>query len=227
MKEQYEQANKIESSDLLQKSFQEISLQSSAQLDHQDSEEIRQLRENLVLLTSQLDETNRAAQQYQQTQLNILRNQFQHCLSIDFDNSFDVIAQQIADHVTREREDFNEKYQTLEKQNEDLRSELTNNMESIRQSYVNTVNELNQELLIMKKQCEECDTQNQLLTDELEKRPLPSNQESVEPNIEKVSLNVLKQPFEEVPIHMRGVNGTEDEELGQLRETVALLTAQC
>ncbi|CAM4859045.1 unnamed protein product [Rotaria socialis] len=227
MKEQYEQANKIESSDLLQKSFQEISLQSSAQLDHQDSEEIRQLRENLVLLTSQLDETNRAAQQYQQTQLNILRNQFQHCLSIDFDNSFDVIAQQIADHVTREREDFNEKYQTLEKQNEDLRSELTNNMESIRESYVNTVNELNQELLIMKKQCEECDTQNQLLTDELEKRPLPSNQESVEPNIEKVSLNVLKQPFEEVPIHMRGVNGTEDEELGQLRETVALLTAQC
>ncbi|CAF3326714.1 unnamed protein product, partial [Rotaria socialis] len=227
MKEQYEQANKIESSDLLQKSFQEISLQSSAPLDHQDSEEIRQLRENLVLLTSQLDETNRAAQQYQQTQLNILRNQFQHCLSIDFDNSFDVIAQQIADHVTREREDFNEKYQTLEKQNEDLRSELTNNMESIRQSYVNTVNELNQELLIMKKQCEECDTQNQLLTDELEKRPLPSNQESVEPNIEKVSLNVLKQPFEEVPIHMRGVNGTEDEELGQLRETVALLTAQC
>ncbi|CAF4622746.1 unnamed protein product, partial [Rotaria socialis] len=251
MKEQYEQANKlnktflihpyldndvlkmscsileIESSDLLQKSFQEISLQTGAPLDHQDSEEIRQLRENLVLLTSQLDETNRAAQQYQQTQLNILRNQFQHCLSIDFDNSFDVIAQQIADHVTREREDFNEKYQTLEKQNEDLRSELTNNMESIRESYVNTVNELNQELLIMKKQCEECDTQNQLLTDELEKRPLPSNQESVEPNIEKVSLNVLKQPFEEVPIHMRGVNGTEDEELGQLRETVALLTAQC
>ncbi|CAF5229220.1 unnamed protein product, partial [Rotaria magnacalcarata] len=77
----------------------------------------------------------------------------------------------------------NEKCQTLEKQNEDLRSEFTNNIESIRESYVNTVNELNQELLVMKKQCEECDIQNQLLTDELEKRPLRSNEESVEPNI--------------------------------------------
>ncbi|CAF5046650.1 unnamed protein product, partial [Rotaria magnacalcarata] len=242
MKEQYEQANskfphldndalnvscsvlKIEPSDLPQKSFQEIPLQSSAPLDNQESEEIRQLRQTLVLLTSQLDETNRAWQQYQQTQLNILRNQFQHCLSIDFDNSFDDIAQQIADQVTREREEFNEKCQTLEKQNEDLRSEFTNNMESIRESYVNTVNELNQELLVMKKQCGECDIQNQLLTDELEKRPVRNNEESVEPNIEKVSLNVLKQPFEEVPIHM---SGAEDAELGQLRETVALLTAQC
>ncbi|CAF5207416.1 unnamed protein product, partial [Rotaria magnacalcarata] len=188
------------------------------------SEEIRQLRQTLVLLTSQLDETNRAWQQYQQTQLNILRNQFQHCLSIDFDNSFDDIAQQIGDQVIREREEFNEKCQTLEKQNEDLRSEFTNNIESIRESYVNTVNELNQELLVMKKQCGECDIQNQLLTDELEKRPVRNNEESVEPNIEKVSLNVLKQPFEEVPIHM---SGAEDAELGQLRETVALLTAQC
>ena len=56
-------------------------------------------------------------------------------------------------------------------------------MESIRESYVNTVNELNQELLILKKQCEEYDTQNQVLTDELEKRPAPINEESVEPNI--------------------------------------------
>ncbi|CAF5166899.1 unnamed protein product, partial [Rotaria magnacalcarata] len=107
---------KIDSSDLSQKSFQEIPLQSSAPLDNQESEEIRQLRQTLVLVTSQLDETNRAWQQYQQTQLNILRNQFEHCLSIDFDNSFDDIAQQIADQVTREREEFNEKCQTLEKQ---------------------------------------------------------------------------------------------------------------
>ena len=55
-------------------------------------------------------------------------------------------------------------------------------MESIRESYVNTVNELNQELLIMKKQCEEYDIQNQLLNNELEKRPVQNNEESVEPN---------------------------------------------
>ncbi|CAF4602065.1 unnamed protein product, partial [Rotaria magnacalcarata] len=57
MKEQYEQANilKIEPSDLPQKSLQEIPVQSSAPLDNQESEEIRQLRQTLVLLTSQLD----------------------------------------------------------------------------------------------------------------------------------------------------------------------------
>jgi predicted negative regulator of RcsB-dependent stress response len=79
------------------------------------------LRDNLVSLTSQLDETNRAWQQYQQTQLDILRNQLQNCLSIDSNTSFDEIAQQIVAQVTEEREDFDERYGTLEKANADLR----------------------------------------------------------------------------------------------------------
>jgi hypothetical protein len=143
------------------------------------------LRDNLVSLTSQLDETNRAWQQYQQTQLDILRNQLQSCLSIDSNTSFDEIAQQIVSQVTEEREDFDERYGTLEKANADLRLgsyllmivyidlfllyvESGNNMESIRESYVNTVNELNQELSVVKEAYDQLDADNQRLTNELE-----------------------------------------------------------
>lgn len=89
-------------------------------------------------------------------------------------------------------------------------------MEIIRASYTNTVNELNQELEIMKKQCEEYDAQNQLLTNELEKRSAPTSERSFEPSIgmsfvlddsiafmciifiEKVRSNMLAQSFGEV-----------------------------
>ncbi|CAF1375878.1 unnamed protein product, partial [Rotaria sordida] len=228
MKEQYEQTNKLESSSLIRHAFEDTPLKSSETIDQQEVEEIQQLRENLISLTAQLDETKETWQQYQQTQFDILRNQLQDCLSIDSNITFDEIAQQIVDQVTKEREDFTGKYQELEKQNDNLRSELTNNMESIRESYVNTVNELNQELLIMKKQCEQFDAENQLLTNELEKQSIQIHEEQIEPTIEKIPLNILKQPFEEVPIHTSSMN-VEDEgkELEQLRERVAHLTTQC
>ncbi|CAF1445487.1 unnamed protein product, partial [Rotaria sordida] len=228
MKEQYEQTNKLESSSLIRHAFEDTPLKSSETVDQQEVEEIQQLRENLISLTAQLDETKQTWQQYQQTQFDILRNQLQDCLSIDSNITFDEIAQQIVDQVTKEREDFTGKYQELEKQNDNLRSELTNNMESIRESYVNTVNELNQELLIMTKQCEQFDAENQLLTNELEKQSIQIHEEQIEPTIEKIPLNILKQPFEEVPIHTSSMN-VEDEgkELEQLRERVAHLTTQC
>ncbi len=135
------------------------------------------MRENLVSLTAQLDESNRAWKQYQQAQVDILRNQLENCLSIDYDGSFDEIAQQIADEVIREREDFNEKYQALERANNDLRS--GDNAESIRQSYMNTVNELNQKLLAMKEAYDQLDTEKQSLVNELEKRPAQVDQDQV------------------------------------------------
>ncbi|CAF5061045.1 unnamed protein product, partial [Rotaria sp. Silwood1] len=54
---------------------------------------------------------------------------------------------------------------------------LENNMESIRQSYTNTVNELNQELLAMKEQCEQLDSEKQFLTNQLENQSMMINQE--------------------------------------------------
>jgi chromosome segregation ATPase len=142
-----------------------------------DQEEIRQLRENLVSLTAQLDESNRTWKQYEEAQVDILRNQLGNCLSIDYNGSFDEIAQQIADQVTREREDFSEKYQALERANNDLRSD--DNLESIRQSYMNTVNELTQELLAMKEAYDQLDTEKQYLISELEKRPVEVDQDQI------------------------------------------------
>jgi molecular chaperone GrpE (heat shock protein) len=58
-------------------------------------------------------------------------------------------------------------------------------MESIRQSYVNTVNELNQELLVIKEQCEQLDAEKEFLNRELEKRSADANQERVQQTIGK------------------------------------------
>ncbi len=87
-----------------------------------DQEEVRQLRENVVSLTAELDATNRIWEQQQQRQLDTLRNQLQNCLWIDHDTSFDDIVQQVVDQITKEREDFSERYTALEKANNDLRS---------------------------------------------------------------------------------------------------------
>jgi hypothetical protein len=97
-------------------------LNSDGSIDQQEAEEIGELRKAFVSLTAQLDETNRAWQEYQQTQVDILRNQLQSCLSIDYNTSFDDIAQQIVNQVTKEREDFTERYQAIQKLNDELHS---------------------------------------------------------------------------------------------------------
>jgi predicted nuclease with TOPRIM domain len=54
--------------------------------------------------------------------------------------------------MTKEREEFKQRYQELEKHNEDLRLESATNLNTIKQSYVNTINELTQELSVMKEE---------------------------------------------------------------------------
>jgi len=61
--------------------------------------------------------------------------------------------------------------------------ESSENMESIKQSYMNTVNELNQELLAMKEAYEQLDVEKQGLISELEKRPVQVDQEQAKPTI--------------------------------------------
>jgi transketolase len=156
----------------------------------QDAEELRQLRENVVALTAQcaqLNEANRAWQLYQQAQVDNFRNTLHDYLPIDENASFDEFAQQLVDQIVKEREDFNDKFQAIEKANDELRSgssilscscftcmilsvESTNNLETIKQSYMNTVNELTQELLAMKEAFNELDAEKQVLANELEKQ---------------------------------------------------------
>jgi len=104
-------------------SFQ-VPIHTSGTSLEQDVEELQQLRENVAALTAQcaqLDEANRAWQLYHQTQLNNFQTKLHDYLLIDENTSFDEIAQQIGDQVTKERDDFSEKYQALERANNDLR----------------------------------------------------------------------------------------------------------
>ncbi len=105
-------------------SFQVPIHRSSGNIE-QDAEEVRQLRENVAILTAQcaqLNEANRAWKEYQQTQLDNFRTKFLDCLPIDENLALDEAAQEIVNQITKEREDFNERYQALEKTNDDLRS---------------------------------------------------------------------------------------------------------
>jgi len=54
--------------------------------------------------------------------LNNFQTKLHDYFAVDGNTSFDEIAQQITHQVTKEREDFNEKYQALERANDDLRS---------------------------------------------------------------------------------------------------------
>ncbi len=53
--------------------------------------------------------------------IDILRNRLEDSFSIDYNLSLDEIAQQIVDAIQKERKEFHERYQTLEKEHHDLR----------------------------------------------------------------------------------------------------------
>ena len=80
------------------------------------------------------------------------------------------MARRIVDQVTQERDDFSEKYQALERANSNLQSDQ--HLQSIRQPYINTLDELNHELSAIKEAYDQLDQQNQLLTDQLDQRSL-------------------------------------------------------
>ncbi|CAF3671069.1 unnamed protein product [Adineta steineri] len=149
----------------------------------------------------------------QQTQKDILQKHLEPCLSIDYSGSFGDIIQQIVLQLNKERNESNQKYQTLEKLNDELRSESTTNLESIRESYVNTIDELNKELNAMKEAYDRIDNEKQLLNDEIEKLKIEIELLQA---LEKVSTESLKQSSEKK---------TDDE--GELRESVVRLTEQC
>jgi predicted PurR-regulated permease PerM len=74
---------------------------------------------------AQLDEANRAWQQYHQTQLDNFRDRLQNSLPIENKLSLDDIAQHIVahlDHVQNEHENLMQQLQNAEKLNNDLRS---------------------------------------------------------------------------------------------------------
>ena len=175
-------------------------IQTSAPNAPQDSEEVRLLRENITSLTAQcaqLDEANHAWQLYQQTQLDNLRNKLMHHIPIEENMSLDEMVQQLADQITKEREDFHGRLQTVERANDQLRSgsflcildvtirlvdflvDSHDILETTKQSYGNTIDELNQELLEMKEAYNQLDAERHNLLNELEKQSLAAEQDRI------------------------------------------------
>jgi predicted RNase H-like nuclease (RuvC/YqgF family) len=79
----------------------------------------------LTTQCAQLDEANRAWQQFHQTQLDSFRNKLQNSLPIDNSLSLDDIAQHIVTHLDQqqnEHENLIQQLQTSEKLNNVLRS---------------------------------------------------------------------------------------------------------
>ena len=176
----------------------------------QNVEEIEQLRENVASLTAQcaqLDEANRAWQSFQQTQADNFRSKLQEYLPIDEDTSFDQIPELIIEQLQTQPAPTDE------------------TLQDIRQSYTNTVNELNQELSALKEAYDQLDNEKQVLTEELEQR---SNQ-PVQQSSENGWDDDWNQGLKEVPLQASSSAGNEKnvEEIEQLRENVASLTAQC
>jgi hypothetical protein len=93
-------------------------------VNQEQEKELNQLRIDLAALTTQcaqLDEANRAWQQYQPAQLHHLQNKLQDYLPLYDNISFEELSQMILDLIIKEREDFNQRYQMLQKTNDDLR----------------------------------------------------------------------------------------------------------
>ena len=100
-------------------------VQSASPLINEHEQELRQLRENFTALTvqyAQLDEANRAWQLYHGTQLDSFRHKLHDYFPIEENTSFDDIAQQIVNQITKEKEDSAERNAELERANNDLRS---------------------------------------------------------------------------------------------------------
>ena len=62
--------------------------------------------------------------------------------------------------------------------------ESTTDLEAIKQSYINTIDELNQEILVLKEAYDQLDSEKQALLDELEKQPVKAEFSPVNPSDE-------------------------------------------
>jgi hypothetical protein len=103
----------------------QVPIHTSGASVEQNVEELQQLRENVVALTAQcaqLDAANRAWQQFQQTQLDNFQTKLHDYIPIGENTPLDQIAQQIVDQILNEREDFNQRFEALERANNHIRS---------------------------------------------------------------------------------------------------------
>lgn len=137
----------------------------------------------LTTQCSQLDEANHAWQAYQQAQLDALRTKLIEYVPLEENSSLDAIGQQIVHELTQEREDFNGRSQAILRANDEL--------ETTKQSYMTSVDQLNRELVEMKEAYDQLFTQNQNLLDELQKQSIAAAQSQMKPTTGRLLFDTL------------------------------------
>ncbi|CAF4588248.1 unnamed protein product, partial [Rotaria magnacalcarata] len=86
--------------------------------------ECAELRETVAVLTAQcaqLDEGNRASQQYRQTQVQDILSKLQDFVSADENTSLDTAVERIVEQISKERAHFHERCEGLLEENVHLR----------------------------------------------------------------------------------------------------------
>lgn len=171
-------------------------VQSPSPVINDHEQELGQLRETVALLTSQcaqLDEANRSWQQYQQTQLHDFQTKLHDYLPISEDASYDEIMQHIIQQLAKQKEESDQKYQQIDGTNGVLDSgnlifviDCFNNLFycvepstyfiTMQQSYIDTIDRLNQEISLLNTRYEELDAEKQSLTSELEKQSIKNHE---------------------------------------------------
>lgn len=85
------------------------------------SEEVREENAQLIQSKQQIEELQLSKDNSQPTiDLNHFRNKFQNYIPLHENLAFDELPQVILEQIVKEREEFNQQYQTLEKQNHHL-----------------------------------------------------------------------------------------------------------
>ncbi|CAF1477950.1 unnamed protein product, partial [Rotaria sordida] len=206
----------------------------------QENEEIQQLKNNLATLTTQcteLDEANRAWQQYYQNQIELFHDKLQDWIPLDMNLTLEQIIHQIVSYLNQLEYDKNLSLQNNNPSDStttilSLQKQLAKyqNNESI---LAENLEQLNQKLLDVYKQCEEFREHNAQLI--LSKQQVDKQLEEQEKQLVEFQLIIknseqhLDQQIdlskENIPVD--NINREQDEEINQLRAELSTLTNKC
>ena len=190
----------------------------------------------------QLDEVNRTWQQYHQNQLDTFKNRLQNFLLIPLDDlSFDDLLQHIAvrlEQLQNEHEILQQELQTTEKLAGNLRSQSVGSNQIVQENYARAINQLNQQIQILKQQNDQLETEKYILSQQLENRSpihFTHQRTTSEPDSTSdpklVKKHAFSETFYDTPIHnvtsiqssSSLIHEQEAQELQQLRQHVTQL----
>ena len=183
-------------------------------------EELQQLRNNLSTLTAQcaqLDEANRAWEQYHQTQLENFRRQLQDWISFDENDNLEQIGQRIILQLdqlasSKEQSDLPTYTATIEA----LNKQIVNYQ--INESTVSqNIEQLNRDLLEVQDDCEDLRQDNAQLVSSIEE--MKQQNDSLQGKLHELEQRPSLSAFQRVD--------PSREEIQQLRDELAAASAHC